>query len=148
MPDKIEAEQAKVLGESKKLLLLGGRRRTASSARRRNYWRQVYRPHAAARQHFVRILHQPDAVVRVHNYIGRDYNPLIGVVGSGLLAIPKSRLRHDDVGVVGAVRIELKDLQPALVGKSPDLGERLVPVHIGIARPPINRMAPRECIEE
>ena len=85
---------------------------------------------------------EPGAVVCVQDHVGRDDNPLVGVVRCGLLAVPKSRLRHGDGGVGEAVGIEVKDLQSALVGEIPDLGQRLIPIDIGIARPPVHRMAP------
>src|SRR6267142_6557082 len=88
--------------------------------------------HAATGERLMGILHQPEAVVAVHNHVGGNDGPLARIRGGGKLAIPDLRLRDDRSGIVEAPLIQVDFLQRVLIGKAFYLGEGLIPVEIGI----------------
>src|SRR5437016_1278163 len=93
------------------------------------------------------VLHQPEAVVAVHNHVGGNDGPLAAIRGRGKLAIPDLRLRHDWSGIAEAPLIQVNFLQCVLIGKAFYLGERLIPVEIGIVYQGIGGTSETECID-
>ena len=133
MADETKNQNAYVRGKAYEFTSSGGRRRAAGFTRCWNLRGQMKSIHAAMRQHFVRILQEPGAIVGVENHVGRNDDPLTGVGCGRPLAIPDFRAGDGDCGIIKSVGIDLQSFQAALVGEAFDIGESLVPVDIGVA---------------
>ena len=70
MEDNVQEKALEIEGRASKISKRGRKWRAAQTAGRRDVFRQVNGIHAAARHRLMRILHQPDAVVVVHNRRG------------------------------------------------------------------------------
>ena len=103
--------------------------------------------HAATGERLMGILHQPEAVVAVHDHVGGNDRPLAAIRGRGKLAIPDLRLRHDWSGIVEAPLIQVNFLQCVLIGKAFYLGERLILVQIGIVYQGVGGTSEAKCVD-
>jgi len=65
-----------------------GQRRSTGLPRCRDDFGELHCIHTAAGKNFVRILHQPNAVGRIHQIVGGDHRPLTAVVCPRLLSTP------------------------------------------------------------
>src|SRR5271166_2368454 len=114
MMDDIKEIEPNVDGRSQHLATSGGERRAARTAAHWDVFRQMNSVHAAARQRFMLVLHQPEAVVAIHNHVCGDHHPLSFIRCRGTLAIPELRPRYEDYRIVEAILIQCNALQTVL----------------------------------
>jgi hypothetical protein len=144
MEGDVEEKTTEVEGRSGKLAKGGGEWRAARAAGGRDVLRKLDGVHASTGQRLMWILHQPDAVVAVHNHVGRNDHPLTLIRRRGALAIPDLRLRYDQGGIAKAPLIQVNFFHCVLIGKPFHLREGLIPIEVGIIHQGIGRTAETE----
>jgi len=147
MAADLQEKASQIEGRARELPVCGGKRGTARASGRGDVLWKMNGIHASTGQRLIGILHQPDAVVAIHNHVGGDDGPLAVIRLRGVLAIPHHGLWHNRCRIAETIVIQVNPMHGFLIGKPLHLWERLIPVKIGIVHKGISGLPETQRID-